>query len=81
MTILRFELCKMFPIGLTGGQNQPNMEGKKHCLLVAASNPNPLPTPVYRPKAPNSENDNTEGQSECRLFDAEAVAKSFAQVT
>ncbi|KAI4338729.1 hypothetical protein MLD38_023751 [Melastoma candidum] len=73
------EALMMFPVGPTGGQNQPNMEGKKHCLLVAASNPNPLPTPVFRPKAPNSENDNSEGQSECRLFDAEAVAKSFAQ--
>ncbi|KAI4302889.1 hypothetical protein MLD38_038585 [Melastoma candidum] len=73
------EALMMFSVAPTGGQNQPNMEGKKHCLLVAASNPNPLPTPVYRPKTPNSENDNSEGQSECRLFDAEAVAKSFAQ--
>lgn len=62
-------------------QTQQNLEGQRHCILVAASNSYPLPTPVYRPRLQNVEqNDNTELQTDSRLSDAETVAKSFAQV-
>ncbi|KAL3501666.1 hypothetical protein ACH5RR_036115 [Cinchona calisaya] len=63
-----------------GTQTQQNLEGKRHCILVAASNPYPLPTPVYRPGVQNVEqSDNTEIQTDSRLSDAETVAKLFAQ--
>ncbi|KAL0463631.1 UNVERIFIED_CONTAM: Mediator of RNA polymerase II transcription subunit [Sesamum latifolium] len=62
-----------------GSQNQ-NVDGQRHCILVAASNPYPLPTPVYRPQTQNLEqSDNIESQPDNRLSDAEALAKSFAQ--
>ncbi|GFP94589.1 mediator of RNA polymerase ii transcription subunit 25 [Phtheirospermum japonicum] len=63
-----------------GNQNQ-NVDGQRHCILVAASNPYPLPTPVYRPQPQNLEqNENIiETQPDNRLSDAEALAKSFAQ--
>lgn len=63
-----------------GSQNQ-NMDGQRHCILVAASNPFPLPTPVYRPQPQNLEqNDVSEKQPDSHLSDAETLAKSFAQV-
>ncbi|KAI3452999.1 hypothetical protein Pfo_009662 [Paulownia fortunei] len=63
----------------TGNQNQ-NMEGQRHCILVAASNPYPLPTPVYRPQPQNPEkSDSIQTQPDNRLSDAETLAKSFAQ--
>lgn len=63
-----------------GNQNQ-NVDTQRHCILVAASNPYPLPTPVYRPQPQNIEqSDNIETQPDNRLSDAEALAKSFAQV-
>lgn len=63
-----------------GNQNQ-NMESQRHCILVAASNPYPLPTPVYRPQPQHIEqSDNIETPIDNRLSDAEAIAKSFAQV-
>ncbi|KAL3510850.1 hypothetical protein ACH5RR_030251 [Cinchona calisaya] len=63
-----------------GNQTQQNLDGQRHCILVAASNPNPLPTPVYRPQPQNVEqSENTEIQTDGRLSDAETVAKSFAQ--
>ncbi|XP_042059102.1 mediator of RNA polymerase II transcription subunit 25-like isoform X1 [Salvia splendens] len=64
-----------------GNQNQ-NMESQsqRHCILIAASNPYPLPTPVYGSQSQRTEqSDNTETPTDNRLFDAEAVAKSFAQ--
>ncbi|KAI3467128.1 hypothetical protein Pfo_023791 [Paulownia fortunei] len=62
-----------------GNQNQ-NVDGQRHCILVAASNPYPLPTPVYRPQPQNLEqSDNIETQPDNHLSDAEALAKSFAQ--
>ncbi|KAK6133860.1 hypothetical protein DH2020_032410 [Rehmannia glutinosa] len=63
-----------------GNQNQ-NVEGERHCILVAASNPYPLPTPVYRPQFPNNpeKTDSIETQPDNRLSDAETLAKSFAQ--
>ncbi|CAM8922273.1 unnamed protein product [Rhodiola kirilowii] len=61
------------------GQNQQNMDVIKHCILVAASDPYPLPTPVYKPQLQNPEKvENIEGQPESRLSDAESVAKSYA---
>lgn len=52
----------------------PNEIQNAHCILVAASNPDPLPTPVYRPS------DKSEGDSESRLADAETLATSFPEV-
>nr|GMD35117.1 mediator of RNA polymerase II transcription subunit 25-like [Ipomoea batatas] len=63
-----------------GNQTKQTVEGQKHCILVAASNPYPLPTPVYRPQIHNSEQSENETQTDDRrLSDAETVAKSFAQ--
>ncbi|XP_071704805.1 mediator of RNA polymerase II transcription subunit 25-like [Rutidosis leptorrhynchoides] len=57
-----------------GSQTQQNEESlQKHCILVAASNPYPLPTLVYRP--PNK----SEAQFGSHLSEAETVAKSFPQ--
>lgn len=71
----------MFSVGSIGSQNQQSPDGKRHCILVAASNPHPLPTPVYRPQIQNLEqNENTEAQTESHLSDAETVAKCFMQV-
>ncbi|KAJ0433548.1 putative mediator complex, subunit Med25, von Willebrand factor type A [Helianthus annuus] len=56
-----------------GTDPRPTDVVQRHCILVAASNPYPLPTPVYRP--PNK----SDTQSENRLFDAETIAKSFPQ--
>ncbi|XP_023541649.1 mediator of RNA polymerase II transcription subunit 25-like isoform X2 [Cucurbita pepo subsp. pepo] len=74
------EALMMFPTQQNGGQNQQTMDVQKHCILVAASNPYPLPTPVYRPAVPNLEQqDNVEPQSGSSQSYAETVAKSFAQ--
>ncbi|KAM5567648.1 hypothetical protein ABKV19_015631 [Rosa sericea] len=74
------EALMMFPTVQNGSQNQQNVDFQKHCILVAASNPHPLPTPVYRPQIQNVEkSENIDAQTESRLYDAEAVAKSFAQ--
>ncbi|KAI3502637.1 hypothetical protein L1887_30836 [Cichorium endivia] len=56
------EVLMMFPSS-NGSQNH-----QRHCILVAASNPYPLPTPVYIGM-----------QSESHLSDAETVAKYFKQ--
>ncbi|ONK68330.1 uncharacterized protein A4U43_C05F10300, partial [Asparagus officinalis] len=72
------EALMMFPVSLNGNQNHQNLDVQKHCILVAASNPHPLPTPVYRPPITGSEhNEKAEGQTETCLADAETVAKSF----
>lgn len=63
-----------------GSQTQQNVEVKKHCVLVSASNPYPLPTPIYRPKFQSSENEVVEAVAESRLSDAETIAKSYSQV-
>ncbi|XWS23274.1 hypothetical protein CRYUN_Cryun29cG0107300 [Craigia yunnanensis] len=74
------EALMMFPIAPNGNQTQQNVDGQRHCILVAASNPYPLPTPVYRPQIQKLEQtENIEVQTESRLSDAETVAKSFAQ--
>ncbi|KAL4180960.1 hypothetical protein AMTRI_Chr12g268760 [Amborella trichopoda] len=56
-----------------------SLEGHKHCILVAASNPHALPTPV--PQLPKSldQNGSSDGQKEIYLADAETVAKAFSQ--
>ncbi|GER28510.1 mediator of RNA polymerase II transcription subunit [Striga asiatica] len=63
-----------------GSQNQ-NVDGQRHCILVAASNPYPLPTALFRPRPQNLESsDSIEIQSDNNhLSDAEGLAKSFAQ--
>ncbi|XP_038720220.1 mediator of RNA polymerase II transcription subunit 25-like isoform X2 [Tripterygium wilfordii] len=74
------EALMMFPIPPSGTQAQQTIECQRHCILVAASNPYPLPTPVYRPQLQNLEQgENIEAQTESRLSDAETLAKSFAQ--
>ncbi|TYH90598.1 hypothetical protein ES332_A13G059900v1 [Gossypium tomentosum] len=74
------EALMMFPIASNGNQTPQNVDGQRHCILVAASNPYPLPTPVYRPQIQNLEQvENSEAQTESRLSDAETVARSFAQ--
>nr|KAJ0212207.1 hypothetical protein LSAT_V11C400164290 [Lactuca sativa] len=70
------EALMMFP-----PQNQPSLGVERHCILVAASNPYPLPTLVYRPPMQKTEaTDNNEVQSESCFSDAETIAKAFAQV-
>lgn len=72
---------QMFPIPPNGNQNQQNLDAQRHCILVAASNPYPLPTPVYRPQVQNlDKSENMEEQTESRSSDAETVAKSFVHV-
>ncbi|CAH8382962.1 unnamed protein product [Eruca vesicaria subsp. sativa] len=62
------------------GQAQPSNELKRHCILITASNPYSLPTPVYRPKLQNAQrNENGGPQSESRLSDAETVASYFSR--
>jgi mediator of RNA polymerase II transcription subunit 25 len=52
-----------------------------HCILVAASNPYPLQTPVYVPQLPSLEqSESVDSDPGNQLYDAEAVAKVFPQV-
>lgn len=65
----------------SANQNQQNPDVQRHCILLAASNPYLLPTPVYRPQMPNPEpGDNIEVQPLGRLADAVEVAKCFSYV-
>ncbi|XP_024029332.1 mediator of RNA polymerase II transcription subunit 25-like, partial [Morus notabilis] len=74
------EALMMFPSVQNGNQSQPNMDYQRHCILISASNPHPLSTPVFRPQVQNLEqSENIDGQTENRLSDAETIAKSFAQ--
>ncbi|KAG5133598.1 hypothetical protein JHK82_024786 [Glycine max] len=60
--------------------NQQSVDMHKHCILVAASNPYPLQTPVYVPRPQNLEQSETiDSDSGSHLYDAEAVAKAFPQ--
>lgn len=71
----------MFAIPQNGFCAKQNLDGKRHCILVSASNPYPLPTPVYRPAIENLEQgENGEAQSENLLYDAETVSKWFGLV-
>ncbi|GJN41080.1 hypothetical protein PR202_gn00406 [Eleusine coracana subsp. coracana] len=76
--------CEGLAEALTGGlntaQNHQNHEAQKHCILVSASNPYPLPTPVYcLPIQSTDHKENNESSKEPSIADAEKVAKSFAQ--
>ncbi|XP_010672164.2 mediator of RNA polymerase II transcription subunit 25 isoform X2 [Beta vulgaris subsp. vulgaris] len=72
------EALMMFAIPQNGFCAKQNLDGKRHCILVSASNPYPLPTPVYRPAIENLEQgENGEAQSENLLYDAETVSKWF----
>ncbi|KAJ6726385.1 MEDIATOR OF RNA polymerase II TRANSCRIPTION SUBUNIT 25 [Salix purpurea] len=74
------EALMMFPGAPNANQTQPNIDGQRNCILIAASNPHPLPTPVYRPQIQNLEQtENIDAQNGSRLSDAETVAKSFPQ--
>ncbi|XP_054795673.1 mediator of RNA polymerase II transcription subunit 25-like isoform X1 [Prosopis cineraria] len=74
------EAIMMFPTSQNGRQSQQNVDLQKHCILVAASNPYPLPTPVYVPRLQNLDQGETiESNTGNRLHDAEAVAKAFPQ--
>ena len=49
-----------------------SLDAQKHCILVAASNPHPLPTPVYCPPITGTEQiEKAEVQSETCLADAD----------
>lgn len=79
--MLKFSNFQMFPTPQNGNQNQQNVDLQKHCILVAASNPYPLQTPVYVPRLQNSDQVETiESEAGNCLHDAEAVAKAFPQV-
>ncbi|GAU44368.1 hypothetical protein TSUD_241810 [Trifolium subterraneum] len=70
----------MFPPSQSGGPNQQNVDMHMHCILVAASNPYPLQTPVYVPQLPSLEqSESIESDPGNQLYDAEAVAKAFPQ--
>ncbi|XP_042456573.1 mediator of RNA polymerase II transcription subunit 25-like isoform X8 [Zingiber officinale] len=74
------EALMMLLVSINASDNHQSPEVQKHCVLVAASNPYPLPTPVYRPPISSLEHkENTEVQKESFLADAETVAKSFSQ--
>jgi mediator of RNA polymerase II transcription subunit 25 len=71
----------MFPIPPNGNQTQQNLDSQRHCILVAASNPYLLPTPVYRLQVQNlDKSENMEEQIESRSSDAKTVTKSFVHV-
>ncbi|GAU44367.1 hypothetical protein TSUD_241800, partial [Trifolium subterraneum] len=74
------EALMMFPPSQSGGPNQQNVDMHMHCILVAASNPYPLQTPVYVPQLPSLEqSESIESDPGNQLYDAEAVAKAFPQ--
>ncbi|XP_069153906.1 mediator of RNA polymerase II transcription subunit 25 isoform X6 [Solanum lycopersicum] len=54
-------------------------DGQRHCILVAASNPYPLPRRVYYPAMLNLEQSDNEAHTSLRLADAETVARAFPQ--
>ncbi|XP_021754519.1 uncharacterized protein LOC110719840 [Chenopodium quinoa] len=62
----------MFAVPPNGFMTEENLVGKRHCILVAGSNPFPLPVPVYRPNF-----DNCGDPSPCH--DAETVAGWFGK--
>ncbi|CAL5080765.1 unnamed protein product [Urochloa decumbens] len=61
-------------------QNNQNNEANKHCILVAAGNPYPFPTPACcLPSQSADHRKNTESSKEPSIADAETVAKLFPQ--
>ncbi|OIW04658.1 hypothetical protein TanjilG_07793 [Lupinus angustifolius] len=76
------EALMMFPNSQSGGPNQQNVDTHRHCILVSASNPYPLQTPVYIPRLQNLEqSESIDLDPASRLYDAEAVAKAFPQLS
>ncbi|XP_074284515.1 mediator of RNA polymerase II transcription subunit 25-like [Silene latifolia] len=73
------EALMMFAIPQNGFQTQQDIDGKRHCVLVSASNPYPLPTPVYRPTLENLEMAENGEEKKTLLYDAETVSKWFGQ--
>lgn len=74
------EALMMFPPSQSGGPNQQNVDMNMHCILVAASNPYPLQTPVYVPQLQSLEKtESIDSNQVNQLYDAEAVAKAFPQ--
>ncbi|KAH9624715.1 hypothetical protein KSS87_015614 [Heliosperma pusillum] len=73
------EALMMFAISQNGFQAQQDVDGKRHCVLVSASNPYPLPTPVYRPNFENLEVAENGEEEKTLLYDAETVSKWFGQ--
>ncbi|XP_042503107.1 mediator of RNA polymerase II transcription subunit 25 [Macadamia integrifolia] len=74
------EALTMLSVTPNGSQTQKNLDAQRHCILVAASNPYPLPTPVYLSTIQTmDQSDNIEVKTESCLADAETVAKSFTQ--
>ncbi|KAF8020131.1 hypothetical protein BT93_G0741 [Corymbia citriodora subsp. variegata] len=72
------EALMMFPLPPNGNLPPQSLDGKRHCVLVAATNPYPLSTPVYRPTF-QLEDEHVESYSGGPLCDAEGVAKFFPQ--
>lgn len=66
----------MFPKQRSGVETQKG--GERHCILVASTNPNSLPRPLYLPIIKNG--DFWGPQTEWRVGDFETVAHSYAQV-
>ncbi|XP_059316991.1 mediator of RNA polymerase II transcription subunit 25 isoform X2 [Lycium ferocissimum] len=65
---------------LNGNESKQNADGRRHCILVAASNPCALPRPIYCPVMQNLEQTgNTEAHTGNVLADAETVARAFPQ--
>lgn len=65
----------------TANLSRQTPDAQKHCILVAASNPHPLPTPVFAIPASSLEHTETvEVKGEICLADADTVAKSIGQV-
>ncbi|PON59515.1 Mediator complex, subunit Med25, von Willebrand factor type A [Parasponia andersonii] len=74
------EALMMFTSAQNGNQSQQNVDCQRHCILIAASNPHPLSTPVFRPQIHSlDQSENADSQTENRLSDAETIAKSFSQ--
>ncbi|KAH9623460.1 hypothetical protein KSS87_001906 [Heliosperma pusillum] len=73
------EALMMFAIPQNGFQAQQDVDGKRHCVLVSASDPYPLPTPVYRPNFENLEVAENGEEEKTLLYDAETVSKWFGQ--
>lgn len=71
----------MFPRHPHGTQTQQRLLGRRHCILVAASNPFPFPIPVHLPKIQNLQGAQISGATtEFSLADPNMVAKLFTQV-
>ncbi|GLT91765.1 hypothetical protein SLE2022_096380 [Rubroshorea leprosula] len=72
------EALMLFHIIPNESQNKKYVDFRRHCILVAASNPHPLPTTICRPQIQNLEpSENTEARTESYLSDVETVAKLF----